>query len=106
MKKILILLPLFAGGLASCSNGHAEFKKRFVESCEQSAKSRITDNRLVPLLHDYCECSADQLLKKMSEDELEAIKNPDSNPEVREKVLSITAPCLQELQQKSAKLVQ
>jgi hypothetical protein len=95
MKKRLFLLSFLAIGFASCNNHRAEIKKKLVEDCEQSAATQVTDNRIVPLIHDYCECSADQLLSKMSEEELTIL---------REKLLRITAPCLKDLQAKSAKL--
>ncbi len=104
MKKFLFLLPFLAGGIAGCGDKHAEFKRSFVERCEQMATAEVTDNRIVPLIHDYCECSATQLAGKLSDEELNNIEDTDKNPALRDKLINITAPCLKELQAKSAKM--
>ncbi len=103
MKKIFFFL-LLAGGLASCKTGHTEFKKQFVANCEQSAKAQISDNRLLPLVHDYCECSAEELLDHMSDEELLNIKDANADPVLRAKLLRITETCMKEMQAEILKL--
>lgn len=100
MKQLLVAVA--AASLlcfAACKPSHEEMKKQFIKNCESGITGQ-PDQVSKEDMHAYCECSADNVFSRFSEEELIAFNNL-SETEREEKLAPVVQPCLDELMQKS-----
>gem|GEM_PF-2077179 len=71
-----------------------------MESCEKSGASAMTNDASKKAFHEYCECSADKVIAKFSNDEIAAFDKMGQD-EIQQKLMPVIQPCLDELQQKT-----
>lgn len=100
MKQLLFAVAvasLFC--FASCKPNHEEMKKQFIKNCESGITNQPGQVSKEDM-HAYCECSADKVFTKFSEDELISF-NDMSEDEREQKLAPVVQPCLDELRRKT-----
>lgn len=102
MKKVLLLGSAFmlsASIIIGCKPSKEEIKNNFIKSCAVQFPESIPKN----LVTEYCNCSADAMLRKYSVDEITAIekKIKQGDEKAKEDMMKSMEPCLEELTQKA-----
>lgn len=108
MKKLFLPMAFAAAvfSLASCKGNNSEDKKKFVNTCMEQGGNAVADPKMKEYFNEYCECSAEKVLDKYSQkeiDEMEAeAKKTGSGEAMMAKLMPIVQPCLDELQEKAS----
>ncbi len=101
MKKILLATSVCSAMLMmySCKPSPEEMKKKFVKECVSAIPSNTIPTDAAK---EYCDCSAEILLKKYSTEELaEMNKKTMADPAVKAKMMEDVRPCLETLAQRT-----
>lgn len=107
MKKILLPMAFAAAALslASCKGNRDADKAKFVKTCMDQGGNQMT-GAMKGYFEDYCQCSAEKVLDKYSQkeiDEMEADAKKTGNQEaMMAKLMPVVQPCLDELQKKAS----
>lgn len=110
MKKILLPVAFAAAvfSLASCKGNREADKKKFVNTCMEQGGNAMADPKMKEYFNEYCECSAEKVLDKYSQkeiDEMEADAKKTGNQEaMMAKLMPVVQPCLDDLQKKASTL--
>ncbi len=97
----LLLLPFV---LTSCSDKKKKMKAEVVKECVDGGEKQFSDPKIRGFFHEYCECSGEKIVEKISDEEFKAMKSK-SDAETQAKLMPIIQPCLDELQKKMAAVV-
>ena len=106
MKKILLPVAFAAAvlSLASCKGNRDADKAKFVKTCMDQGGSAMT-GAMKGYFQEYCECSAEKVLDKYSQkeiDEMEADAKKTGNQDaMMSKLMPVVQPCLDYLQKKA-----
>ena len=108
MKKVLLPMAFAAAvfSLASCKGNREEAKAKFVKTCMDQGGTALTDATMKGYFNEYCECSAEKVLDKYSQkeiDEMEAdAKKTGSQDAMMAKLMPVVQPCLDDLSKKAS----
>ena len=102
MKKYMLLALLCAGAATvqaqtkGKAGDRAEIRKSFTTSCVESATANLEDPGMRPYMVKFCDCSADKVLAKFSDEEIEGFAEMDK-AEIQEKMMPVIEDCTKKL---------
>ena len=111
MKKLFLPMAFAAAlfSLASCKDNREEEKKKFVNTCMDQGGNQMADPKMKEYFNEYCECSAEKVLDKYSQKEIEEMeadaKKTGSQEAMMANLMPVVQPCLDELQKKASTLM-
>lgn len=101
MKKVLLATVACSGIIMmfSCKPSKDELRKNFISKCSTSIPATVPKD----IADEYCNCSADALLKKYSVDEIAAMEKKimEGDQQIKNKMMEDVRPCLMTLMEKA-----
>lgn len=97
---LLFAVPL---SLMSCQPSKEELKKQYAKTCNDQADANMPTGEMQAIMHEFCNCCAEQMIETYSNSELTKISKLEKEgkkEELAAKLEPTLAPCTKVLQKK------